>query len=231
MICRYETEDIAGTTHAGTHLDAPAHFSKGKWHVQDIPIRNLVGALVLVDISNKAAADPLSQLLVSDIARWEQTYGRIPPGAIVVMNSGWTARWPDKARYLGTITKNVSELKFPGFDPYTARWLVKNRQIHGVGVDTPSVDFGPSKDFAAHQVLGAANIFILENVAVSERLPPSGATIIAFPMKLAGLSGAPCRVAAMWGGDTVFLSGGESIRQPVTVSFVIGLLGIARLVL
>jgi kynurenine formamidase len=114
------------------------------------------------------------------------------------MYSGWGRHWPDKARYLGTETPgDPKTLHFPGFSKEAAEFLVKERAIDGVGIDTPSIDHGPSRDFIVHQVLNGADRYALENVANLDRLPPKGATLLALPMKIKGGSGGPVRIIAV----------------------------------
>lgn len=142
------------------------------------------------------------QVTIDDLKAWEIKYARIPHGAVVQMYSGWTARWPGVS-YLGTTSNDTEDLllKFPGLEPAAAEFLVKNRTIHGFGVDTASVDYGPSREFKSHRILSAANIFILENVAMTSAIPRRGATIMTWPMKIRGASAAPCRVSVTWKDD------------------------------
>jgi kynurenine formamidase len=122
----------------------------------------------------------------------------IPDGAIVLARTGWGRFWPDKKHYLGTETPgDTDHLHFPGIAREAAAWLVAHRKPSGVGLDTPSLDHGPSRDFITHRILNGAGIFGLENVASLDKLPESGATLIALPMKIKGGSGGPTRVIAI----------------------------------
>jgi kynurenine formamidase len=193
----YEANRIIAAEHGGTHLDAPVHFAKGKWSVEQIPASTLVGAAVVVDMSAQASRSADAELTPADLEAWEARHGRIPEGAIVLVRTGWGRYWPDKKQYLGTDKpRDVAGLHFPGIGAKAARWLATERKIKLVGIDTPSMDRGQSKDFGAHQVFGAANVPGLENIAQLDRLPPTGATIWALPMKIKGGSGAPCRIFA-----------------------------------
>ncbi len=137
-------------------------------------------------------------LPLEDIRAWEKAHGRLPIGAIVLIRSGWGKFWGDRKRYFGTDEPgNVTDLHFPGLSAEAAEFLVKQRRIKAVGIDTPSIDHGPSQDFATHQVLGAANLPIFENVARLDRPAARGATIFAIPMKIKGGSGAPLRIFAL----------------------------------
>jgi kynurenine formamidase len=122
----------------------------------------------------------------------------LPAGAIVLIHTGWGKYWGDRRRYFGSDEPgNVTDLHFPGVSKQAAEFLVKQRRVNAVGIDTPSIDHGPSRDFIAHQVFGAANVPVFENVARVDLIPPQGATIFAIPMKIAGGSGAPLRIFAL----------------------------------
>lgn len=194
----YAANNFSAAEHGGTHLDAPIHFSEGKWTTDQIPIDRLIGPAVVVDLT--AAVGTNADYLVSDadLTTWEGAHGPIPAGAIVLIRTGWGARWPDRARYLGTTQTGqagVAGLHFPGIAPEAARSLVR-RQVHAVGIDTPSMDYGQSTTFETHVVLLGENIPGLENVANLDRLPATGALLVALPMKIAGGSGGPLRIVA-----------------------------------
>jgi kynurenine formamidase len=193
----YAANRFCTPEHGGTHIDAPYHFAQAGESVADIPVDNLVGRAVVIDISDKTAADPDYTLKPEDVAAWEAAHGKVPAGAIVLLRTGWSSRWPDKRAYLGDDTPgDVSHLHFPSYGAEAARLLV-DRGASVLGVDTASVDHGPSKDFAVHRILGAANVVGLENVVNLDRLPPTGAWVMALPIKLAHGSGAPARVVAL----------------------------------
>ncbi len=194
----YAANNICLAEHSGTHMDAPIHFAEGKRTTSEVPVEQLIGPAVVIDVSAKAAEDADYRVTVADIQAWESTHGEIPPGALVLMFSGWGQYWPDKKRYLGTDQPgDVANLHFPGFSREAAEFLVSQREIDAVGVDTPSLDYGQSQDFIAHQVLNGANKPGLENIANLDQLPPRGATLIALPMKIVKGSGAPVRIIAV----------------------------------
>ncbi len=194
----YASANFATSEHGGTHIDAPIHFGKGQSAVDEIPIQRLVGPAVVVDVAQRVLQERDYRLTVADLAAWEDRHGRIPDGAIVLMHSGWGRYWPDKVRYLGSETPGeVKSLHFPGFSKEAAEFLVKERKIDGVGIDTPSIDHGPSRDFIVHRILNGADLYALENVANLDRLPPKGATLIALPMKIKGGTGGPVRIIAI----------------------------------
>lgn len=192
----YEANKFTTAEHGGTHLDAPAHFAKGKWRVHEIPPERLVGSAFVIDISAKAQANADALLEPADVEAWEKQHGALPEKAIVLVHTGWGKRWPDRKRYLGTDRPgDVANLHFPGVAPAAAEALVA-RKVKLVGIDTPSIDHGPSKDFRTHRILAEANVPALENVARLELLKPRGAQIYALPMKIQDGSGAPVRIIA-----------------------------------
>jgi kynurenine formamidase len=194
----YSAYGFCAPEHGGTHLDAPIHFAEKGWTADQVPVARLVRPAVVIDVVAAASADPDHRLTLAELTAWETRHGRIPEGAIVLLRTGWSARWPDKKRYLGDDTPgDASRLHFPSYGPESARWLVTERKVAALGVDTASIDHGPSKDFAVHQLVAAANVAGLENLTGLEALPPTGAWIIALPMKIAGGSGGPLRAIAL----------------------------------
>jgi len=193
----YASYNIAASEHGGTHLDAPIHFAEGKQSVEQIPIERLVASGVKINIAAQAARDRDYRLTAADIEAWETRVGRIPAGTIVLIETGWGRYWGDRLMYLGSDKPgDASDLHFPGISREAAELLVARRAA-AVGIDTASLDHGPSQDFLTHQVLNGANIPGLENVANLEQLPERGFLIVALPMKIAGGSGAPCRIVAL----------------------------------
>ena len=195
----YAADRFATSAHGGTHIDAPLHFGEGRRSVDQVPIDQLMGPAVVVDVSSRALADRDYQVTVQDLIDWEIDFGRIPHGAIVLLRTGFGQFWPDAEKYLGTTKKGpegVAELHFPGLHPTAAQWLA-NREVGAVGIDTASIDYGQSRFFDSHRVLAAREIPVLENVARLERLPPDAAWVIALPMKIKGGSGGPVRIAAL----------------------------------
>jgi kynurenine formamidase len=194
----YASGSFSMSEHGGTHIDAPIHFGKGQRAVDEIPPHRLVGPAVVVDVRDAVAKNRDYRLTEEDLKAWEGRYGRIPIGAIIFLHSGWGRYWPDRTKYLGSDTPDdPATLHFPGFSQEAAEFLVHERRVDGVGIDTPSVDYGPSRNFIVHQILNGADIYVLENVANLGRLPPTGATVIALPMKIRGGSGGPVRIIAI----------------------------------
>lgn len=195
----YSSYSLSTPEHGGTHLDAPIHFAANRQTTDQIPLSSLTGNAVLIDISSNALRNRDYLLSIDDIQKWEKKNGRIPDNSIVLVRTGYGAFYPDRAKYFGTAKTGpeaIPELHFPGIDPITADWLVKNRNIKAMGLDTPSLDRGQSKDFRAHQVLMGANKPGFENLANLDKLPATGIYVVALPMKIARGSGGPLRIIA-----------------------------------
>jgi kynurenine formamidase len=194
----YAANSFCTPEHGGTHLDAPIHFAEGRRTVDQIPVNQLIAPAVVIDVSAKAAANPDYRLTLEDVTAWEARHGPIAEGTIVLLRTGWGKRWPDRKRYLGDDKPgDASNLHFPSYGEKSARYLVERRKAGALGVDTASIDYGPSKDFIVHQIASGANVPGLENVANLEELPETGAWVIALPMKIAGGSGGPVRIVAL----------------------------------
>ena len=196
----YESNTLRTSEHGGTHLDAPVHFAAGRHSTDEISLERLIAPAVVVDVSADAARDRDYAIRIADLERWEARHGRLPDGVIVLFRTGFGARWPDAASYLGTAERGaaaVAKLHFPGIAPETARWLADEREIGAVGIDTASIDPGQSTRFEAHRILYEQNIPGFENVAHLDRLPATGFTIIALPMKIRSGSGGPLRIIAV----------------------------------
>ncbi len=193
----YASSEFCASEHGGTHLDAPIHFAEGMRSTDAIPLHQLVGPARVIDVRPQCAANPDYEVTPADISGNEAEYGRIMPGTIVLFRTGFGAFYPDARRYLGSdVRGRVDDLHFPGIGEAAARVLVE-RRVDAVGIDTASLDPGPSKSFVAHRILLGANIPGLENVAHLEALPPTGATVLALPMKIEGGTGGPCRIVAV----------------------------------
>ena len=194
----YAANAFCTPEHGGTHIDAPIHFSAGGRTVDAVPAEQLIAPAVVIDVHGKTAADPDYRLAAADVQAWEAKHGLIPQGAIVLLRTGWGDRWPDRKRYLGDDKPgDASHLHFPSYGEEAARYLVEKRKVGALGVDTASIDYGPSKDFIVHQVALGANVPGLENIANLQELPETGAWVIALPMKVAGGSGGPLRIVAL----------------------------------
>lgn len=201
----YSAFQFCAPEHGGTHVDAPVHFAKGKKTVDQIPIDQLLGDAIVVDISEKALKNRDYLIVKDDFIVWETLYGKIPDRTILLLKTGYSNYWPDRKKYMGTDKQGknaIAELHFPGLHPSAALWLIENRKINAIGIDTPSIDYGQSKLFKCHQIFSKLEIPIFENVANLDQLPPKGAFVIALPIKIKGGSGAPIRIIALLSENT-----------------------------
>ena len=196
----YAANSLFTSEHGGTHIDAPIHFAQGHQAVDAIPLSRLIGSALVVDVTAQSDSNADYQVTTEDFARFEREHGAIPDNAIVLIRTGFSKRWLDAARYLGTATRGEEGAKllhFPGLHPDAARWLVANRRIAAIGIDTASIDYGQSTLFEPHRVLYERDVPAFENITALERLPVTGAYVIALPMKIGGGSGAPLRAVAV----------------------------------
>ncbi len=196
----YEANTVTTAEHGGTHIDAPVHFAKDQLTVDRIPIDQLAGTAVVLDVTERVKRDRDYQVRIEDVMAFEEQTERIPNGAIVLIRTGFGDLWPDREQYLGTAERGQEaalKLHFPGLHPSTAKWLLNERAIRAVGIDTASIDYGQSRLFHSHRELFKHNVPAFENVANLDQLPRTGAWVIALPMKIRGGSGAPLRIVAL----------------------------------
>ncbi len=197
----YASNEFSASEHGGTHADAPIHFAENGRTMDRIPLEEWIGPAVKIDVTMKCEEDRDYLLTVADIEMWEEVYGKIPEGAWVIMYTGIDTKfYPDKKKVLGTEkmgAEAVPELSFPGFSPESVEFLAKERNITGIAIDTPSIDYGKSKEFKVHQILFAADKLALENIANLDKLPASGAMLYVIPMLIKDGTGAPARVFAV----------------------------------
>lgn len=180
------------------------HFAEGAHAVDQIPLEQLIGVAVVIDESAAVQQGRDHRVAIADLEGWESEHGAIPEASIVLLRTGFGRYWPDAERYVGTAKRGeagVAELSFPGLHPDAAEWLVRERQVKAVGIDTASIDFGKSTHFEAHVALMSHNVPAFENVARPELLPATGVTVVALPAKIRGGSGGPLRIVARIGQD------------------------------
>jgi kynurenine formamidase len=179
--------------HTGTHMDAPLHFSPDGKSVSEVAVENLIVPLAVIDIREKASSSADAQVTPDDIKAWIAKNGPIPDKACIAMSSGWDAH------VAGSKFRNADEKKvmhFPGFHIEAARMLLESTTVSGIAVDTLSLDFGPSPDFATHYAWLPSGRWGLEAVANLGQLPAKGATLVVGAPKVRGATGGPCRVFA-----------------------------------
>ncbi|MFL6276795.1 MAG: cyclase family protein [Blastocatellia bacterium] len=180
--------------HFGTHVDSPGHFIKGGATIDRIDVRRFIAPAVVIDIRKQAQADADYRLTVADIQNWERA-GRIPDGAAVLLLTGWDARYSDWQQYRNPDKAGV--LHFPGYSEEAIKYLVGSRRINALGIDTLSIDYGASKDFAGHKLSHAAGLYHIENLTRLDQLPARGAAIFVGPLAITNGSGSPARVLAI----------------------------------
>ncbi len=194
----YSAFSICTPEHGGTHLDAPMHFASDGLPTEKILLDKLIAPAVVIDVTHKAAENRNYLLTVADVRSFEEKYGRIEPGTILLLRTGWSRYWPDAKTYLGDDTAGeVSNLTFPSYGEDAARLLVEERKVVILGLDTASTDFGTSVDFVVHRIAAENNVSNLENLTNLDELPPVGSLVFALPMKIEGGSGGPVRVIAL----------------------------------
>lgn len=185
--------------HGGTHVDAPSHLAPGKWSVDQIPLENLCGPAVVIDITEKAALDRDSCVTVEDILNWESSNGLIPDKSLVIMYSGWGTKWPNVEDSFGNANEDTLNFHFPGFCKETAEFLLSSRSINGIGADTPAADLGKDLTFPSHRLMAKNNKIAIVFIANLDKVPAAGAFVCAMPMKIEGGTAAPARVFAVLG--------------------------------
>lgn len=186
-ICVLDYRSGAGV---GTHMDAPAHFVRGGRKIHELPIERCVGKGCVLHLADRIGERSDYQVLASDLLEWEAEYGRIEPYAIVLIHTGWSARWPSKERY-------INGLSYPSLSLEVAELLLE-RQVAGLGVDTLGPDAGAS-GFPVHKLLLGAGLFFIENLTRLSDVPARGATIFALPIPIRNGAEAYARVIAMVG--------------------------------
>lgn len=180
--------------HFGTHFDAPVHGGMGLPSVDQVPLTDLIRPAIVIDVTAQVEDDEDYGLTTADLLGWEEEHGPIPPRAIVLMRSGWSDRWDGGDTYYNR--GDDGRLHFPGFTPGAARFLVEQRDVAGIGVDTGSVDPGAADGFPVHGLVNGSGAYHLENLADLTALPPEGAWLIVAPIKIQGGSGGQVRVIA-----------------------------------
>jgi kynurenine formamidase len=181
--------------HSGTHMDAPLHIDPQGISLDQIPVQDFLLEAVVVDVREAVRENPDYRLSAQDLKDWEKTFGPLPPGGAVLAHTGWGARWPSQERYMNPDAKGV--LHFPGFSLEAAHYLLDYARPKAIGIDTASIDYGPSQRFEVHQVTMHAGLYHLENLANLDKLPATGCVILSLPMNLRGGSGAPTRILAL----------------------------------
>lgn len=197
----YASNNYGASEHGGTHVDAPVHFAEKGRTIDQIPLNEWIGQAVKIDVVSKCLKNRNYQLTVKDVQQWEEKNGRLPENVWVLMYTGIDTRYyPDRKKVLGTAKTGkeaLPELSFPGFSAEVAEFLVTRRNIKGIGLDTPSIDHGKSKDFQVHRICFAANKLAIENIAALDKLLAKGAMLYVIPMLIKDGTGSPARIFAL----------------------------------
>jgi kynurenine formamidase len=191
----FAANEVTFDEHTGTHVDAPVHLVAGAVSADRLPVDRLIAPLVVISLADRAAKEPDTLVSVDDLLQWEKRHGRIPAGALVVMHSGWDARVANTEMFLNRDAKGT--MHAPGFSEPAAQFLVGERDISAVGVDTLSLDAGAAQKFVAHVAILGAGKYGIELLANLARVPPSGATVVVGAPKHVGATGGPARVLAL----------------------------------
>lgn len=211
--------------HMGTHIDAPYHFAENGQKLHEIPPERLMGPGVVIDVREKARANPNYGVTVEDLLEYEDKYGRIPPRAIVMMNSGWSMKYPNPNLVFGTETPDiVNTFNFPGWHYDACEFLLKERQVGVLGVDTPSTD--PAKvtkdpygyNYPCHMYLQPEEVPLLEYVAKLDSVPANGTTMFLGAIKSRDGTGGPTRIFAVIEDGSCTITGGASTNMVNVVS-------------
>jgi len=189
----YRLHSFTMGENTGTHVDAPGHFIKGKHAINELPLKSLVVSAAVIDVKAKVAKNADYQATAADVMAWEKAHGKIPAGALVILNTGWHKRFAAPKRYVNMDAGKI--MHFPGYHPSAATLLVE-RNVVGIAIDTLSLDFGGSKTFATHVIMLKANKYQIENLANLDALPATGATVVVGVLPVRGGSQAQARVIA-----------------------------------
>lgn len=195
----YSSNKLSAPEHGGTHMDAPVHFAENGHSAEQVPVEQLTGYACVIDVADSVQEDADHLVSIAEVEAWEKKHVAIPEHSIVLFRTGWGRYYDDRVKCLGTDERGeaaIPKLHFPGIDPELAQWLVDKRKPKASGLDTPSMDRGQSTDFRTHRILASQNICGFENMANLEQLPPTGAYVVALPMKIKGGTGGPLRMVA-----------------------------------
>ena len=182
--------------HSATHLNAPRSFDPKGQGVAEISPEQLILQAVCLDVRDRCQGNPDYEISVADLKNWERNHQKIPPGCLVIANTGWHQKWSDPVEFLGN-SEDENQLHFPGFGEDTTKFLMGERQVAGVVIDTHGVDPGISETFGVNRRVLTENGVVLECLTNLESLPPVGFTVMIGALPLVGGSGSPVQVLAL----------------------------------
>ena len=181
----YSAYNFATAEHGGTHIDAPIHFAEGKQTVDEVPVNRLIGKAIKIDVSANAKDNRDYLISIDDLKAWEEKHQmEIPENSIILLYTGFSEYYPNPVKYMGTALRGanaVQFLHFPGLHPDAANWLIKNRTINAIGIDTPSIDYGQSQYFKTHVALMTNDIPAFENLTNLDQLPEKDLILWLYP--------------------------------------------------
>jgi kynurenine formamidase len=192
--------DIVTGEHTGTHFDAPVHWITGRdgEDVSQVAPRRLVGPAVVLDVAAHAAADPDFLLEIEHVQEWTKAHGPLPEGGWLLYRTGWDSRSGDQAEFLNADETGPHS---PGISPECAHWLAEETPLIGLGVETVGTDAGAAHSFdppfPCHSFFLGAGKYGLTQLRNLDRLPATGAVLVASPLPIVGGSGSPARVLAL----------------------------------
>ncbi|MBW4682886.1 MAG: cyclase family protein [Microcoleus vaginatus WJT46-NPBG5] len=176
--------------HSATHINAPNSFHADGVGIDAYSAESLVVSAVVINIRTQSTTNPDYALTIADVLAWEQQHGKILAGSVVLLYTGWLEKWLNPVAFL-------NEMHFPGFAAETTRFLLDERQIAGVGIDTHGVD-GSDTTFATNRQVLKRQGIVLENLTNLDRLPPTGTTLVIGILRLREGSGSPAAVMAFY---------------------------------
>ncbi|WP_341528194.1 cyclase family protein [Nostoc sp. UHCC 0302] len=181
--------------HSATHINAPNSFHDSGVGIDQYSAQSLIVPAVVIDIRQAAASNPDYTLPITDVLSWEEQYGQIPVGSLVILNTGWEKKWSDKNAFFNQDAEGI--MHFPGFGSDATQFLLNERQIAGIGIDTHGVDPGQDNSFASNCLVLEQPRIVLENLTNLDQLPPQGTTLIIGVLRLRDGSGSPAAVLAL----------------------------------
>ena len=181
--------------HSGTHLSAPAGFYKSGTDNEEFSAQDLVKPGIVMDISGHAKINSDYALTMNDVLDWESDHGPVPQGCIVLLRTGWQAKWNEPFAYLGGGA--ADQLHFPGFELDTAQLLIEGRNISGLGIDTAGVEPGIDTEFSVSRLALGNRMIVLENMTGLDQLPACGFLLVVGLIRLKGGSGGPTAITAL----------------------------------
>lgn len=181
--------------HSATHMNAPNSFYPTGMSIDQYSASSLIVPAVVIDICAAAAKNHDYHLTITDVLNWEAQHGKIPVRNMVLLYTGWQAKWADTTAFFNQDEQGI--MHFPGFGRDATQFLLQERQIVGVGIDTHGVDPGQDTSFTTNRLVLAQQGIVLENLTNLEQLPPQGTTLTIGVMKLRQGSGSPVGVLAL----------------------------------